>query len=99
MGVRDPRDLVPKDRKAPRDLVPKGRQVTKDQRDRMDPAPPVHLIVHPWAVTVQARVFTVPMGRNVAVDNIALLYFVTVMTASGVATTLTSVRTPVVIIQ
>ena len=73
MGERDPGDLVPKVRQAPMDLVPKGCQVPKDPRDKMDPAPPVHLIVHPQAVTVQTRVFNVPMGRNVAVDNVALL--------------------------
>ena len=39
------------------------------------------------------------MRRNVSVDNVALLYLVTVMMASGVATTLTSLRTPVVMIR
>ena len=73
LGVRDPRDLVPKDSQSPRYLVPKGHKDPKDPRYQRDPAPPVHRIVHPQAVTVQARVFTVPMGRNVAVENVALL--------------------------
>ena len=61
-GVRSPRYLFLKN--------PQHPKATSDQRV---PEPPVHNIGYPQEVTVQARVFTVSMGRNVAGKNVALI--------------------------